>query len=266
MPRKDPIGHLARHHHDDELPLRLAEEIFALGPAAVSALVALVDAPDATVPGSLAERCALHAVWLLPEFEHPDVFPTLVRAFATWPAEGKGALRARIALEQCAHPELVEPLLALEAPDRAIATTMILASCGVVDRRIGARIADLLRIGDLEASYAVANYVRDGDDPIDDPDLLAAVHAAFDRCLVDLREATEAVVASTVGVDAIPPIDTDPLFGPVAAAQLYVTVLERLGETSPTRAEALSRAVSWSSARIRDRMRELEDEVRLLRS
>ena len=106
----------------------------------------------------------------------------------------------------------------------------------------------------------MANYVRDGDDPIDDPDLLAAVHAAFDRCLDGVREATEAA-ATTNAPEAWDALDEN-----MSVAQLYVTVLERLGERRRPAPRPCRGPWRGRARGIRDRMRELEDEVRLLRS
>ena len=249
MARKDPISHLSRHA--DELPQRLAEEILALGASAVPPLVALVDDPSATVAGSPAEQSAIHAVHLLSHLDHPDVDPALLRAFATWPAEGRAVAHVRQALELRAGPSLVEPLLAVQDPARAATATALLASCEVDDPRIRARIVALLAEPGFEACVAVARWVERGRD---DPELRAAVQAAFDRLLEGFRDATDAMATA-------PEVDATLSHTP-GMAQLLLAVIELLGEAPVARADALTRALVRANAVLRMRVDDLEDELR----
>lgn len=245
MARKDPISHLSRHPVD--LPQRLADEILALGASAVAPLVARVADPSATVHGSQAERVAIHAVHLLSQLDHPDVEPTLLRAFSTWPAHGRGVVAARRALELRAGPSLVEPLLAVEDPARARATTLLLAACGGDDPRIRDRIVALLAKPGFDACVAVARWVRRDRD---DPELLAAVQGAFDRLVQRVGDE-----AFEVGVGE----DRD-LAGVTSMAQLLLAVLERLGDVPVARGEALTLALVRANALLRLRVADLEDE------
>jgi hypothetical protein len=249
MARKDPISHLSRHPVD--LPQRLADEILALGASAVAPLVARVTDPSATVPGSQAERVAIHAVDLLSQLDHPDVEPALLRAFSTWPAHGRAVVAARRALESRAGPSLVEPLLAVEDPARAPATTLLLAACGGDDPRIRDRIVALLAEPGFDACVAVARWVRRDRD---DPELRAAVQGAFDRLVQQLGDDAFAVGAGDEG-------EVRDLAGVTSRAQLLLAVLERLGDVPVARGEALTLALVRANALLRLRVAELEDEL-----
>lgn len=251
MARKDPLSHLSRH--PAELPQRLADEILALGASAVAPLLALVDDPSAAVPGSQAERVAIHAVDLLSRLDHPDVEPALLRAFSTWPADHRAVVAARRALEWRAGPSLVEPLLAVHDPARVLAATLILAACGGDDPRIRDRIVALLADPGFEACVAVARWVgRDRDDP----ELRSAVQGAFDRLVERVGDQALAVSLADDVVD-----EGEDMSHVASMAQLLLAVLERLGDVPAAREEALTFALMRANALLRLRVADLEDEL-----
>lgn len=178
MPRKDPVSHLARF---ESPPVRLLDEIRALGPAAAPALRALLDAPGALLPDTPARHAAAAAAPLYGELAGVEAIPRLVEVALHAPPRSDLQTGAVLGLHAVTPgAAVVDAIFALPDPpaDREATLLWALVGAGVPDARIGARLRALLAR---------------------DPAAAAPIAAASgDRSLADdLRRAFDALPAHT---------------------------------------------------------------------
>ncbi len=172
MARKDPVSHL---HRFEIAPERLLDEVRALGPAAVPALRALLDAPGALLPGSAARQAAAHAGPLYGELGGEAAIPRLLEVLVTAPLHSdleSGAVVGLVATE--APRAVIDAILALPDPpaDREPQLLVVLASVGLRDPAVTQRVRAWLRHAPSEGARLAGRY--------GDPALLEDVRTAFD--------------------------------------------------------------------------------------
>ncbi|MEQ1507482.1 MAG: hypothetical protein ABMB14_34955 [Myxococcota bacterium] len=169
MARRDPIAHLSRH--PDGPPPRLVAEILALGPAGITALLAIV---AERTRWTADEVTVVNAIEVLTAASALEVVPTLLAIVAEVSDESDLYRSAILALQELARPALVEPVLAEPVGTNL---TLVLSRCGVRDPRIAERIEALLAVDGLFGAVAATAY--------GDPAHAPLLNAALDRVLED---------------------------------------------------------------------------------
>jgi hypothetical protein len=201
--RKDPVSHLARF---ETAPPRLVDEIRALGPAAVPALRALLDAPGALIPDSPARRGAANAAPLYGELGGAEAVPRLLEIVLHAPLGSDLAAGAVVGLSLVSPGSAtVEAILALPEPppEREESLLWALGAAHHPDPRIPPRLRAHLQRDPGTAALIAAGY--------GDASLLPDLRAAFD--------------AFPFGVEVTPAQSRD--------AHSLLRAIEHLGRSAP---------------------------------
>jgi hypothetical protein len=179
MARTDPVAHL--HRFPDGAPGRLRDEILARGPAAVPALAALLDAPDATDPGTPAHAAATNAATLYAQLAGVVALPRLLALVDTAPLDGPlqaAAMFGVLAID--VRDAVTDAILARPVPEgREPYLLELLVRAGRRDPAVGARIVALLPDAPALGARLAAAY--------GDPALLSALRVTFDATVLPAR-------------------------------------------------------------------------------